>query len=331
MSYITTLITQENSIRLKNNNYKSYIKNIFITSDTWKSLGMPHFVHTMEYFYFALDIIVNNSDSFIIIDEPKVKYHYNYVYSFIDLLYNIRKNFIFTNNFNGIIHETHKFFHFCGITNINNSNQHGLKKYDEFIFLESNIKRKDYYYIWFQNLQTSTILYNSVFGQCDNFQGLKIGLINRKKESGRCIINENDILNAIKSNFNIDLDIEYFEGKSFNEQINFYKNHNIIISPHGAQLVGIPFSPDDSLIIEYCHEEHHPYYYFPGLSYSSNKYHVLICDNNNVFPKWKSPKYEKEGRQLKLNIECNIKKIINIIALYKNNNNSLADKKCYLY
>ena len=57
----------------------------------------------------------------------------------------------------------------------------------------------------------------------------------------------------------------------------------------------------------------------------------MICDNHNVFPKWKSEKYEKERNQLKLNIEANTDKIINIIKNYKNNNNRLEEKKCYLY
>ena len=302
------MLGRKNTERLNGNNYKVYKKNIFITCDMWNSFGMPHFVHTMEYFYFALDIILSNLDSFIIINEPKVDYLSNYVRNFIDILYNIQKNFILTDNFNGIVHETRKFYHFCGITNINNSNQHGLKIFNDFIFLESHIKKKDYYYLWFQNLNTSSILNNRIFGKTDNSVEVKIGLINRKSTSGRYITNEKDILQSVKQNFNINLDIEYFEDKSFKEQIDFFKNHNIIISPHGGQLVSIPFSPKNALIIECCHEEHHPYYYFPGLSYSSNKYHAMICDDHSVFPKWKSQKYENYQCQLKSNIYADINK-----------------------
>jgi capsular polysaccharide biosynthesis protein len=156
-------------------------------------------------------------------------------------------------------------------------------------------------------------------------------LINRKIENGRHILNETQICKLIKTTFNIDIDIEYFEDKTFIEQINFFKTHNIIISSHGAQLVSIPFMKKKSLVIECCHEEYHPYYYFPGLSYTSNKYHVMVCDNHSVFPKWKSPEYEKNNNQLKLNINVNCNKLINIIKLYKINNNNLPERKCYLY
>lgn len=329
MIYNPHYINIENNKRLKNINL--YEKIIVITSDRWDNLGMPHFVHTMEYFYFALNAIVNNLDSFIILTEPKIYYLSNYVCNFIDLLYNIQKNFILLDEYKGIAHEIHKFYHFCGTVTTNNPNKHGLKVKDDFIFLESNIKKKDYYYLWFQNLHTSNILFDNTFGKINNKQDLRIGLVNRKLSSGRSIINDKELLNEIKINFNIELDIEYFEEKSFKDQINFFKDHNVIISPHGAQLVSIPFSPNNSLIIEYCHEEHHPYYYFPGLSYSSNKYHVMICDNHSVFPSWKSEQYKNINRQLKLNITCNINKIIYVINMYKNNNYNLPEKKCYLY
>lgn len=306
-------------------------KNIVVTSDKWNTLGMPHFVHTMEYFYFALDIILNNLNSFIIIIEPKVEYRSEYVCSFIEMLYKYANNFVFVKHYNGIINQYHIFHHFCGITNIDNQNQHGLKLYEDFIFLEDKIQKKDYYYQWFEHLHTSELLYNLISDEPINFKDLKIGLINRKIENGRHILNETQICKLIRTTFNIDIDIEYFEDKTFIEQINFFKTHNIIISGHGAQLVSIPFMKKNSLVIESCHEEYHPYYYFPGLSYTSNKYHVMLCDNHNVFPKWKSPEYEKYNRQLKSNINVNCNKLIDIIKLYKNNNNTLPESKCYLY
>jgi len=306
-------------------------KNIVVTSNNWNTLGMPHFVHTMEYFYFALDIILNNLNSFIIIIEPKVEYKSKYVSSYIELLYKYANNFIFVKDYKGIIHQYHIFHHFCGITNIDNANQYGLKLYEDFFFLESNTKKKDYYYQWFEHLHTSELLYNLISSEHVIFNDLKIGLINRKNENGRHILNELEICKLIRTNFDIDIDVEYFEDKSFIEQINFFKTHNVIISSHGAQLVSIPFMKKNSLVIECCHEEHHPYYYFPGLSYTSNKYHVMLCDNHKVFPKWKSPQYEKYNVQLKSNMNINCNKLIDIIKLYKDNHFNLPEKVCYLY
>jgi hypothetical protein len=163
-----------------------------------------------------------------------------------------------------------------------------------------------------------------------NSKNLSIGLINRKITSGRSIYNEIEICDKIKDIFKVDVDVIYFENISFEEQISFFLNHNVIISPHGAQLVNIPFAPIDALIIECCHEEYHPYYYFPGLSYSSNKNHIMICDDHSVFPNWRSPIY-KNYNQLKLNMNVKYEKIIEVILYYINNNYTLNEKKCYLY
>jgi len=84
----------------------------------------------------------------------------------------------------------------------------------------------------------------------------------------------------------IEKTINDFEDNSLDYQIKFFNEHKIIISPHGAQLCSIPFSQDNSLIIECAHDEWHPYVYFPGLSYTSNKYHAMICDDHSVFPEW---------------------------------------------
>ena len=184
---------------------------------------------------------------------------------------------------------------------------------------------------WFPNYNSEKIknlfLNNS---NCNN--NIKIGLVNRK--NNRILTNYKEVCDNIKKSFNIEVDITYFEDKSFDYQIKFFNEHKIIISPHGAQLCSIPFAQEKSLIIECVHEEWHPYDYFPGLSNTSNMYHVMICDDHSFFPTWWSDKYinikRNRSDNSKLNINVNIEKVINIIKTYLKNNNKFESQDIYL-
>ena len=69
---------------------------------------------------------------------------------------------------------------------------------------------------------------------------------NLSSEKNRILTNYKQLCNDIKTKFNIEVDITYFEDKSFDYQIKFFNEHKIIISPHGAQLCSTPFSQDNS-------------------------------------------------------------------------------------
>uniref|UniRef100_A0A6C0ARV4 Glycosyltransferase 61 catalytic domain-containing protein n=1 Tax=viral metagenome TaxID=1070528 RepID=A0A6C0ARV4_9ZZZZ len=324
-----TIIETENKRRMANmyNN-----KNLLITCDNWTILGMPHFVHTMEYFYFATSIILQYKNYLIVLQIPQTSYISTYVISYINFLYKKLNNFIFIENINNFNYDlVLKFSHFCGIMSDNaDNNKNGFKKMDNFISWKDNSIKNGYYNLWFPHTNMSDIDNIHNFFSGENKKKMLIGLINRRMNNGRSICNELEICSKIKERFNVDVNVIYFENISFEEQISFFENHNIIISPHGAQLVSIPFAPKEALIIECCHEEYHPYYYFPGLSYSSNKNHIMLCHDHSVFPNWRSPIFEKHN-QLKLNMNVKYEKIIEIIEYYTNNNYTLNEKKCYLY
>lgn len=321
-------IERENEVRMQNmhNNNK-----LLITCDNWQAFGMPHFVHTMEYFYFATSVILQYNNHLIVLQIPQTSYISMYVNKYINFMYKKLNNFIFignTNNFNYDM--VLKFSHFCGIMRNEEDYKSGFKKIDKFINWKDNSIKNDYYNLWFPHTNMNDIDRINNFFSGENKKKILIGLINRRINNGRSICNEEEICNKIKERFNVVVDVIYFENISFEEQISFFQNHNIIISPHGAQLVSIPFSPNDALIIECCHEEYHPYYYFPGLSYSSNKNHIMLCDDHSVFPNWRSPIYENQN-QLKLNMNIKCEKIIEVIEYYISNNYTLNEKKCYLY
>ncbi len=77
----------------------------------------------------------------------------------------------------------------------------------------------------------------------------KIGILNRKASNGRSIENVESLVQRINSDFGAgnDADVSssvvltHFEGQSFQQQVQFFHDIDLLISPHGAQLIGIPF------------------------------------------------------------------------------------------
>ena len=79
----------------------------------------------------------------------------------------------------------------------------------------------------------------------------KIGILNRKFSSGRSITNAESLVQKITSELFGETGAEtptsppvlltHFEGKTFQEQVQFFRDVDLLISPHGAQLIGIPF------------------------------------------------------------------------------------------
>ena len=296
-------------------------KNLIIF-ETKPLTNYHHFVHYMQYLYWCIDIIINcnNSSYKYIIVEPINKSKGRYVKSFLKKILDKVKNIelISMDTYSGIypstIYKKYKFVPWPtrkGNFNLNDD------------IISNNILN------WFPN-NKSNIMRNLFFKPKET--SVRIGLINRKYN--RILLNSKELCDKIKEKFGIPVDITLFEDKSFEYQTEFFNDHKIIISPHGAQLCSIPFTQDDSLIIECAHEEWHPYDYFPGLSVTSNKYHYMICDDHTVFPTWWSDKYINPSRgrsnNSRLNITVNVEKVINVIDNYLRNNNKLPNYNCNL-
>lgn len=266
-----------------------------------------HFVHYMEYLYWCTDEIICDSKFEYILIEPKNKsecrYCKDYKKKLLEKVINIR----IVSKYNG--NGTYREYKREGVM-------------DGPFILEGNQLIHDKLN-WFPNDNSGKI--KEIFVNASN-KKMTIGLVNR--HDNRILENYKEICHQIEEQFKIKVDVTEFEDKSFEYQINFFNEHKIIISPHGAQLCSIPFAQDDSLIIECVHEEWHPYYYFPGLSHSSNKIHVMICDEHTNFPHWSSKKYidpkTNRSKNSKLNINTNIKTILSVIddylsGIYKRN------------
>ena len=164
---------------------------------------------------------------------------------------------------------------------------------------------------WFQHIDTVTYLHNIFVNQpiCIPQDKPRIGIINRKHN--RILLNASEIQNIIEVTFDIKVDLIYFEDKDFDTQVQFNYNHDIIISPHGAQLASLVFMPINGFVIEIGHSEWLPYSYFSGLSVTSGKHHAIVC-NDHPFPEWQLVKQ----KQQKLNMTGEVRKIISLIRHY---------------
>ena len=309
-----------NKIRL--NNIKK--KNCVIVTGRHLNNFSPHFPHSMEYFYYATDIILDNS-CVVIVREPPVPYKSNYVISFIEKMYRNFENFIFLEWSYPI--EGYKTFIYehqvAGKGNKNMIKDKYLINYPytgfEVIFKEIEHE----YYNWFP-YKNSLKMRDLFIENKKHKKFIKIGLINRKKN--RILKNYQEICEKIFEKFNIEVDITYFDDKSYDYQINFFYDHNIIIAAHGAELTSIPFLSDNGLIIETVPIGWHPYDYFAGLSFTSSKYHVIVCDDHSCFPK----NFNGNCKKDKMNYTIDSIKIIDIIDYYFKNNNKLSRHNCYL-
>jgi hypothetical protein len=79
--------------------------------------------------------------------------------------------------------------------------------------------------------------------RCEYGLSPRIGILNRV--NSRAMENVVQLAEEMQSNIpgmkETDICIAYFENATFVEQVHFFMNTDILISPHGAQLTGIPF------------------------------------------------------------------------------------------
>lgn len=72
----------------------------------------------------------------------------------------------------------------------------------------------------------------------------RFGILNRSVKSQRSIVNAEMIasIDAVKRlSWNNTVAVKYFEGETFAEQMDFFRSVDILLTPHGAQLTGLPF------------------------------------------------------------------------------------------
>ena len=123
----------------------------------------------------------------------------------------------------------------------------------------------------------------------DNIYSVRVGILNRNASKGRSIMNAEVIVQSISEVFGSDnnnftltppmspassslVPVEYFEGvNTLEEQIRFYNSIDILISPHGAQLTGVPFMANKACtqLIEFFPERYYMPDFFGSLAIDS--------------------------------------------------------------
>jgi hypothetical protein len=96
---------------------------------------------------------------------------------------------------------------------------------------------------------------------------LRIGIVNRDGQK-RSLLNANAMLKRLQGAFaQHQVVLQYFENSTFQEQVNFYSQLDIAVSPHGSQLTGIMFMPPCSAVLELFPDKYYTPYYFSSLAH----------------------------------------------------------------
>ena len=75
---------------------------------------------------------------------------------------------------------------------------------------------------------------------------------------------------------NGEVPVVFFENKTFVEQISFFRNVDVLVSPHGAQLTGLPFLSDCGAVLEIFPKGYYFPYYFGSLALASSLQHGYV-------------------------------------------------------
>lgn len=118
----------------------------------------------------------------------------------------------------------------------------------------------------------------------------RIAILNRdERKSKRSILNAENLASDLqqKSSSTGPIPIVYFEkNRSLANQVTFFQNADIVISPHGAQLTGIPFLPTCGNVVEVFPKGYYMPYYFGSLARASGiRYHAIYVSQSSEWEK----------------------------------------------
>jgi hypothetical protein len=268
-----------------------------------------HFIHSMEHLYWSWSVYYNKENNDIIFARPRSKY----VVSFTDAIRN-HPNIHLTNDGHDDLVQT--------VSEDTSA--------DETLFV-TDIKG------WFTTVESARSLRNYLIPITPIRKKIRIGIIHRTKTDNRYLVNSTLIQKYVQIYFRTKVTEIYFNHLTFEQQILFCNQHDVIISSHGAQLCSIPFMSDYSLIIELCNKEYYLPNYFGSLALNSGKSYALVCKTHD--PKytniWKKQVHQKlknrfrnTGRSQPILITLDIiKKIIRCLLLFNQHRNMMIEQQ----
>ncbi len=110
---------------------------------------------------------------------------------------------------------------------------------------------------------------------------VRIGIINREARYGRSILNAQDIMDQLFRVFGdkVQVDEVYFEDTSFQDQLQWFSSHDIVLTGHGAQETGMPFMPQCGVLLEVFPFNYYIPEYFSTLTDSTDVRHYVISND----------------------------------------------------
>ena len=111
-----------------------------------------------------------------------------------------------------------------------------------------------------------------------------VGFLNRGPQSGRHVVNHKEILESVSKELpNLEIVyMESFDGASFQDQISFMANIDILISPHGAQVTNAAFLPQCGSVFELFPTGYFVPHFYGSLSRSTGHYHFYMYTGNRT-------------------------------------------------
>jgi lipopolysaccharide biosynthesis glycosyltransferase len=229
-----------------------------------------HFVHAMEYFYKACGLSLESGGRLKMLNPRHLKFKagHRFINGFLDAVEDMK-----------------------GLA-LNSGRSYELS---ELIELRASpewcpeLIRNDNTQNWFTHHSHAGAIRNHIIPPSETRTRPRVGILNRSPDQYRSIINSQEISQAIQSDLNLEVDEACFDKFSFMDQVDFFNNHDIILSGHGAQLCSIPFLPDFGYMLEFSHKDYYRPSYYGQLARNSGKNAISICsthDEKEVNP-WK--------------------------------------------
>lgn len=122
-----------------------------------------------------------------------------------------------------------------------------------------------------------------------------IGILNRKLR--RSVANLDSLVDGIYEAFGQRVEVKYFENATFFEQIAYFSQVDILLSPHGAQLTSLPFMPDCGGVIEFFPVAYLLPQFFGSLAAASRLHHGFYYSGQNGTREWAWALTNRTGRE----------------------------------
>lgn len=123
-------------------------------------------------------------------------------------------------------------------------------------------------------------------------KAVKVGILNRR--GTRRILNV-DVLSKVLSNYSSR--VVYFEGATFQEQVDFFSSVDVLVSPHGAQLTGEVFMPKCGAVLELIPRGYFAPNWFGSLAVDSGlNYSYLYMSEGDPLEESRNISATKSGR-----------------------------------